>query len=104
MNTHTQLNTIQTTLDRMNTMLQALDMRSFARALNSRVNDPTADIQPLPNLQNQTPNTFPDNISQLHGLTGASINTLLSFYGLPSHGRLEKRRKILAQYIGIKLL
>ncbi|CAG8476186.1 1569_t:CDS:2 [Paraglomus occultum] len=104
----TQLNTMQTamqtTFDRFNVTQQALDMRGYARALNSRVNDPAVIIRPIPNLQNQMPDTFPNNISQLHGLNRASLNTLLSFYGLPSNGTLEDRRRTLADYIGIQLL
>ncbi|CAJ0633231.1 14708_t:CDS:2 [Entrophospora sp. SA101] len=47
----------------------SMDNRSVCRSLNSRITDPTTNIEVPPNLLNQFPTSFPSNISQLRGLT-----------------------------------
>ncbi|CAH1759551.1 7900_t:CDS:10 [Entrophospora sp. SA101] len=45
------------------------DNQSLCRSLNSRITDPTTNIEVPPNLLNQFPTSFPSNISQLRELT-----------------------------------
>ncbi|CAJ0627811.1 7051_t:CDS:2 [Entrophospora sp. SA101] len=81
-----------------------LDSRSVCRSLNSRITDPTTNIEVPPNLLNQLPTSFPSNISQLRGLTAQNLNNLLNFYGLPTTGRMDTKQGRLAEFIGISLL
>ncbi|CAJ0750509.1 6872_t:CDS:2, partial [Entrophospora sp. SA101] len=68
------------------------DSRSVCRSLNSRITDPTTNIEVPPNLLNQLPTSFPSNISQLRGLTAQNLNNLLNFYGLPTTGRMDTKQ------------
>ncbi|CAB4493046.1 unnamed protein product [Rhizophagus irregularis] len=92
-------------LRRIRRSIQALDVRSFCRTVNSRISNPRERIEVLPNLRNVLPNNFPANVSQLRRANGQTIDNLLAFYGLQVGGGLVRdRRRRLAEYIGVKLL
>ncbi|CAJ0633237.1 14713_t:CDS:2 [Entrophospora sp. SA101] len=80
------------------------DNQSLCRSLNSRITDPTTNIEVPPNLLNQFPTSFPSNISQLRELTAQNLNNLLNFYGLPTTGGMDTKQGRLAEFIGIGLL
>ncbi|GET58753.1 hypothetical protein GLOIN_2v100066 [Rhizophagus irregularis DAOM 181602=DAOM 197198] len=92
-------------LRRIRRSIQALDVRSFCRTVNSRISNPRERIEVLPNLRNVLPNNFPANVSQLRRANGQTIDNLLAFYGLQVGGGLVRdRRRRLAEYIGVKVL
>ncbi|PKY39694.1 hypothetical protein RhiirA4_538292 [Rhizophagus irregularis] len=92
-------------LRRIRRPIQALDVRSFCRTVNSGISNPRERIEVLPNLRNVLPNNFPANVSQLRRANGQTIDNLLAFYGLQVGGGLVRdRRRRLAEYIGVKLL
>ncbi|GES97940.1 hypothetical protein GLOIN_2v1485812 [Rhizophagus clarus] len=84
--------------------LTTLDMRNYARTLNSRIFSDMDAIVLLPDLQNQYPANFPANVQQIRALNVQAMDTLLNFYGLATNGTLNNKRKRLSEYLGIKLL
>ncbi|CAG8682185.1 11221_t:CDS:2 [Funneliformis caledonium] len=107
-NTVTNLSNTVTNLsnriDGLTITIQATDTRNLARIYNSRLPSPDFQLEIVPDMAGNVPQNYPQSITAFREMTGHGVNTLMTFYGLPTTGNVEVRRKRFAKYIGVQLI
>jgi hypothetical protein len=106
-------NQMQAMQNQMQAMQNQTDRRidqESQRSMNRSLRDNQDPVEPLIRLADgEFPNNaayalwFPANNGALYGATGLQMDPLLAFYGLPTDGSVEVRRRRLRRFLGITL-
>jgi len=82
--------------------LSNMEQRCSARILNSFIVKDTEDIAGLNNNLGAIPANFPQTLADLKVMNAATINPILTDYGLPVTGIITVKRQRLCTFIGIR--
>ncbi|KAG0137558.1 hypothetical protein HOY82DRAFT_667002 [Tuber indicum] len=77
------------------------DHNVYSRTMNSGVRDHTTSLEPLYDLGNEIPLSFPRMAGDIRRLNTAGLNNLLSLYGIPIQGTIAMKKRKFALFIGL---
>ncbi|KAG0637303.1 hypothetical protein HOY80DRAFT_1023876 [Tuber brumale] len=77
------------------------DHNDYARTMNSGVRDHTTSLEPLFDLKNEIPLSFPRMAGDIRRLNTAGLNNLFSMYGIPIRGTIAMKKRKFGLFIGL---
>ncbi|RKP17878.1 hypothetical protein ROZALSC1DRAFT_30367, partial [Rozella allomycis CSF55] len=102
---------VRAILDRLDILTQRIDGLSQdlmnrerlveARYVNSSIFIAEGRLEPVPNLQGEIPQPFPETLGAFWNSSLRAVNTLINFYGLEERGTLVDKRLRVARHCRI---
>ncbi|KAF8456088.1 hypothetical protein BDZ91DRAFT_745662 [Kalaharituber pfeilii] len=100
----TELRDVRTDLRDLRRDFTRENRNNFARLLNSKVTNNTTPLEALLALDGQQIQGFPQTSADIHAMDNAAVNDLLIAFGLPVGGRINDRKNMIRQHIGLTVL